>query len=46
MLLARRSSRELRPGQNALVIVIMSIVLWQRMTNLGWTVVSDIAPKK
>jgi len=34
-------------GDNALVIVIMSIAFFgQGMTNLGWTVVSDIAPKK
>lgn len=34
-------------GQNALVIIIMSIAFFgQGMTNLGWTVVSDIAPKK
>src|SRR5207244_9792791 len=33
--------------RNALVIVIMSIAFFgQGMTNLGWTVVSDIAPKK
>ncbi len=33
--------------QNALVIVVMSISFFgQGMTNLGWTVVSDIAPKK
>jgi ACS family D-galactonate transporter-like MFS transporter len=32
---------------NALVIVVMSIAFFgQGMTNLGWTVVSDIAPKK
>lgn len=32
---------------NGLVIVIMSIAFFgQGMTNLGWTVVSDIAPKK
>ena len=32
---------------NALVILIMSIAFFgQGMTNLGWTVVSDIAPKK
>ena len=32
---------------NAVVIVIMSIAFFgQGMTNLGWTVVSDIAPKK
>src|SRR4029078_3266923 len=35
------------PDDNALVIVIMSIAFFgQGMTNLGWTVVSDIAPKK
>ncbi len=34
-------------GNNALVIAIMSIAFFgQGMTNLGWTVVSDIAPKK
>ena len=34
-------------GQNALVILVMSIAFFgQGMTNLGWTVVSDIAPKK
>jgi ACS family D-galactonate transporter-like MFS transporter len=34
-------------GRNALVIVIMSIAFFgQGMTNLGWTIVSDIAPKK
>jgi MFS transporter, ACS family, D-galactonate transporter len=33
--------------RNGLVIVIMSIAFFgQGMTNLGWTVVSDIAPKK
>jgi ACS family D-galactonate transporter-like MFS transporter len=32
---------------NAIVILIMSIAFFgQGMTNLGWTVVSDIAPKK
>src|ERR1043165_4782654 len=32
---------------NTLVIAIMSIAFFgQGMTNLGWTVVSDIAPKK
>jgi ACS family D-galactonate transporter-like MFS transporter len=32
---------------NALVIAIMSMAFFgQGMTNLGWTVVSDIAPKK
>jgi ACS family D-galactonate transporter-like MFS transporter len=32
---------------NALVILVMSIAFFgQGMTNLGWTVVSDIAPKK
>jgi ACS family D-galactonate transporter-like MFS transporter len=34
-------------GRNGLVILIMSIAFFgQGMTNLGWTVVSDIAPKK
>jgi MFS transporter, ACS family, D-galactonate transporter len=34
-------------GNNALVILIMSIAFFgQGMTNLGWTVVSDVAPKK
>jgi ACS family D-galactonate transporter-like MFS transporter len=34
-------------GNNAAVIIIMSIAFFgQGMTNLGWTVVSDIAPKK
>ena len=34
-------------GNNAAVIVIMSIAFFgQGMTNLGWTVISDIAPKK
>jgi len=34
-------------GRNALVILIMSIAFFgQGMTNLGWTIVSDIAPKK
>ena len=33
--------------KNAIVILIMSIAFFgQGMTNLGWTVVSDIAPKK
>jgi MFS transporter, ACS family, D-galactonate transporter len=33
--------------KNALVIAIMSLAFFgQGMTNLGWTVVSDIAPKK
>jgi MFS transporter, ACS family, D-galactonate transporter len=33
--------------QNALVILVMSIAFFgQGMTNLGWTVVSDVAPKK
>jgi ACS family D-galactonate transporter-like MFS transporter len=33
--------------RNALVIVVMSVAFFgQGMTNLGWTVVSDIAPKK
>jgi MFS transporter, ACS family, D-galactonate transporter len=34
-------------GNNAAVIAVMSIAFFgQGMTNLGWTVVSDIAPKK
>ncbi|MGH9140675.1 MAG: MFS transporter [Vicinamibacterales bacterium] len=34
-------------GRDAAVILIMSIAFFgQGMTNLGWTVVSDIAPKK
>jgi ACS family D-galactonate transporter-like MFS transporter len=34
-------------GNNALVILVMSIAFFgQGMTNLGWTVVSDVAPKK
>jgi ACS family D-galactonate transporter-like MFS transporter len=34
-------------GNNALVILIMSIAFFgQGMTNLGWTVISDVAPKK
>jgi MFS transporter, ACS family, D-galactonate transporter len=34
-------------GSNSLVILIMSIAFFgQGMTNLGWTVVSDIAPKR
>ena len=34
-------------GHNAAVILIMSIAFFgQGMTNLGWTVISDIAPKK
>ena len=34
-------------GNDAAVILIMSIAFFgQGMTNLGWTVVSDIAPKK
>jgi ACS family D-galactonate transporter-like MFS transporter len=33
--------------RNGIVILIMSIAFFgQGMTNLGWTVVSDIAPKK
>ena len=33
--------------RNALVILVMSIAFFgQGMTNLGWTIVSDIAPKK
>jgi ACS family D-galactonate transporter-like MFS transporter len=34
-------------GSNGVVMAIMSIAFFgQGMTNLGWTVVSDIAPKK
>jgi len=34
-------------GSNGVVIALMSIAFFgQGMTNLGWTVVSDIAPKK
>ena len=34
-------------GSNTAVMIIMSIAFFgQGMTNLGWTVVSDIAPKK
>ena len=34
-------------GNNAAVIAVMSIAFFgQGMTNLGWTVVSDVAPKK
>lgn len=34
-------------GRNGLVILVMSIAFFgQGMTNLGWTVVSDIAPKR
>jgi MFS transporter, ACS family, D-galactonate transporter len=34
-------------GSNSLVMLIMSIAFFgQGMTNLGWTVVSDVAPKK
>jgi MFS transporter, ACS family, D-galactonate transporter len=34
-------------GQNMTVIAIMSIAFFgQGMTNLGWTVISDVAPKK
>jgi len=33
-------------GNNALVVAIMSLAFFgQGMTNLGWTVISDIAPK-
>jgi len=35
------------PHRNALVIAIMSLAFFgQGMTNLGWTVVSDVAPKQ
>ena len=34
-------------GRDALVILVMSIAFFgQGMTNLGWTVVSDVAPKQ
>jgi MFS transporter, ACS family, D-galactonate transporter len=34
-------------GNNAAVILIMSIAFFgQGMTNLGWTVISDVAPKQ
>jgi ACS family D-galactonate transporter-like MFS transporter len=34
-------------GSDALVVAIMSVAFFgQGMTNLGWTVVSDIAPKE
>jgi len=34
-------------GDNALVILVMSIAFFgQGMTNLGWTVISDVAPKR
>jgi len=34
-------------GSNALVIAIMSVAFFgQGMTNLGWTVISDVAPKE
>lgn len=34
-------------GSNALIIAIMSIAFFgQGMTNLGWTVISDVAPKE
>lgn len=34
-------------GNDALVILIMSIAFFgQGMTNLGWTVISDVAPKR
>ncbi|MEO7890202.1 MAG: MFS transporter [Vicinamibacterales bacterium] len=33
-------------GNNAVVILIMSVAFFgQGMTNLGWTVISDVAPK-
>ena len=35
------------PGNDTAVILIMSIAFFgQGMTNLGWTVISDVAPKK
>ena len=34
-------------GSNALIIAIMSVAFFgQGMTNLGWTVISDVAPKE
>jgi MFS transporter, ACS family, D-galactonate transporter len=34
-------------GENWLVILVMSVAFFgQGMTNLGWTVMSDVAPKK
>jgi len=34
-------------GSDALVILIMSVAFFgQGMTNLGWTVISDVAPKR
>lgn len=34
-------------GSNLLVVAIMSVAFFgQGMTNLGWTVISDVAPKK
>jgi ACS family D-galactonate transporter-like MFS transporter len=34
-------------GNDALVILIMSVAFFgQGMTNLGWTVISDVAPKR
>ena len=34
-------------GANLLVVAIMSVAFFgQGMTNLGWTVISDVAPKK
>lgn len=34
-------------GSNSLLIAIMSVAFFgQGMTNLGWTVISDVAPKK
>src|SRR5262245_38287498 len=34
-------------GHNGLVILVMSVAFFgQGMTNLGWTVISDVAPKK
>jgi ACS family D-galactonate transporter-like MFS transporter len=35
------------PGSDMLVIAIMSVAFFgQGMTNLGWTVISDVAPKQ
>ncbi len=34
-------------GSDAIVILVMSVAFFgQGMTNLGWTVISDVAPKK
>ncbi len=34
------------PGHNAAVVLVMSVAFFgQGMTNLGWTVIADVAPK-